>query len=241
MHPSLPGQDALVACWHATAQSSPGARVVEDEDFVAAVFPAFAPMNNAIVRAPHDVDLDRVLARVTEIFAHESIDSWAFWIPSRTLRFDGTDEISSIRGLKRDTTTLVMTARLDTTAHTWAAARRASISDASRAGDEPIRIDALEDPPPDAPLADWVAIDGNFAVAGAERFLHGRECGIYSVGTAPQWRRRGIARRLVEHVLTDAARLGARTATLQSTEQAQTLYASLGFNAVGRYEEWVPE
>jgi ribosomal protein S18 acetylase RimI-like enzyme len=238
---SLPGQDTLIACWHATARTSPGAHIVEHDDFVAAVFPVFAPMNNAIVFAPHDVELDAVLAQTTEIFAQASIDSWAFWIPSRTATFAARDEIASIRGLKRDTTTLVMKATLDTTRRTWSSARRASLFDASRAGDEPIPVDALEAPPPDAPLADWVAVDGDFAVAGAERFLHGSECGLYSVGTAPQWRHRGIARRLVEHVLADAARLGARRATLQSTEQAQTLYESLGFTAVGRYEEWIPE
>jgi ribosomal protein S18 acetylase RimI-like enzyme len=238
---SLPGQDTLVACWRATARTSPGARIIEHDDFVAAVFPAFAPMNNAIFYAPHDVALDAVLAETTDLFAQASIDSWAFWIPSRAATFAARDEISSIRGLKRDTTTLVMTATLDTPRGTWRSARRASLADASRAGDEPIPVDELEDPPPEGALVDWVALEGDFAVAGAERFLHGSECGIYSVGTAPQCRRRGIARRLVAHVLADAARRGARRATLQSTEQAQRLYESFGFTAVGRYEEWVPE
>jgi hypothetical protein len=43
----------------------------------------------------------------------------------------------------------------------------------------------------------------------------------------------------VEHVLADAYRCSARTATLQSTPMGQPLYESLGFQAVGRYEEWV--
>ena len=37
----------------------------------------------------------------------------------------------------------------------------------------------------------------------------------------------------------DAQRRGARTATLQSTRMGQTMYVSLGFAPVGRYEEWV--
>jgi ribosomal protein S18 acetylase RimI-like enzyme len=89
-------------------------------------------------------------------------------------------------------------------------------------------------------MAGWVAVDGEVAIAGATSFLHGSECGIYAVGTAPPWRRRGIARRLVEHALADAARRGARTMTLQSTPMGQRLYESLGFEPVGRYEEWVP-
>ena len=33
---------------------------------------------------------------------------------------------------------------------------------------------------------------------------------------------------------------GACTATLQSTRMGPRLYSSLGFEAVGRYEEWAP-
>jgi ribosomal protein S18 acetylase RimI-like enzyme len=69
--------------------------------------------------------------------------------------------------------------------------------------------------------------------------VYGDDCGIYAVGTAPEWRRRGIARTLVQHALADSHRRGARTASLQSTPMAVTLYESLGFEAVGRYEEWV--
>jgi hypothetical protein len=40
--------------------------------------------------------------------------------------------------------------------------------------------------------------------------------------------------------MADAARHGARTATLQSVPAARRMYEWLGFEAVGRYEEWVP-
>ena len=49
----------------------------------------------------------------------------------------------------------------------------------------------------------------------------------------------GVGRTLMEHVLADARRRGARTASLQSTRMGQPLYESLGFTPVGRYEEWV--
>jgi predicted N-acetyltransferase YhbS len=55
----------------------------------------------------------------------------------------------------------------------------------------------------------------------------------------PGWRRQGIARMLVEHVLADAQARGARTASLQSTPMGEQLYRSLGFQPAGRYEEWV--
>jgi hypothetical protein len=45
---------------------------------------------------------------------------------------------------------------------------------------------------------------------------------------------------MLRHILAVAEADGARTATLQSTSNAQHLYATLGFIAAGRYEEWIP-
>ena len=77
------------------------------------------------------------------------------------------------------------------------------------------------------------------AVAGLWACMHDGDCGIYAMGTAPQWRRQGLARSLIAHVLAVACEAGARTASLQSTPMGMSLYRSLGFEAVGRYEEWV--
>jgi len=78
------------------------------------------------------------------------------------------------------------------------------------------------------------------AVAGAWSLIEDTDCGIYAVATVPEWRRRGVARALMQGVLGDAYRRGARTATLQSTPMGVPLYTSMGFTPVGRYEEWVP-
>ena len=143
--------------------------------------------------------------------------------------------------MKRDMTTLVMQTKDLTTFRTSSAARSASIAVTTRAGEERVPIARLGEAGAESELAGWVRGDGDVAVAGAYRFLHGSDCGVYAVGTAPAWRRRGLARSLVEHVLADAAHRGARTASLQSTPMGQPLYASLGFEPVGRYEDWVPE
>jgi ribosomal protein S18 acetylase RimI-like enzyme len=143
--------------------------------------------------------------------------------------------------MARDTTTLVMEASASETRPVFAAARAVPIDVAIRATDAPVPTHELGDIDiDDARLAGWVAVDGDVAVAGAYRYLHGSDCGIYAVGTVPDYRRRGIAGRLVEHIIGDGARRGARTASLQSVPTAQRLYESLGFEAVGRYEEWVP-
>jgi ribosomal protein S18 acetylase RimI-like enzyme len=239
--PSLPGQQTLIECWRAIAAASPGATVVETPRSVSAVFPSFAAMNNAIVLVPHDIDLAGEAERLNDVYGRAAASSWALWIPSPSATFDAVDEVPEIVGMKRDTTTLVMAANADATRPMWAAVRPVSVSTALRASDEPIPFVELAEATPDTPLAGWVAVDGEVAVAGAYRYLHESDCGIYAVGTAPHWRRRGIARRLLEHVIADAARRGARTATLQSVAMAQTLYGSMGFEPVGRYEEWVPE
>ena len=115
-----------------------------------------------------------------------------------------------------------------------------SIASATRASDEPVPFDALGEPDGVPGLGAWVFVRDGLAVAGTWSMQHGDDCGIYAVGTVPAWRRRGLARALVEHVLADARDHGARTATLQSTPTAVPLYESLGFEAAGRFEEWVP-
>jgi hypothetical protein len=44
----------------------------------------------------------------------------------------------------------------------------------------------------------------------------------------------------MEHALARPGATERATATLQSTRIGQRLYSSLGFEAVGRYEEWLP-
>jgi ribosomal protein S18 acetylase RimI-like enzyme len=237
----LNGQRTVVACWRALGTSSPGSIVLETPESVVALFPSFAPWNNAIVLSPHEVDLAAEVEHVSGVYRHAQVDSWAFWIPSPEVTFEAADAISEIPGLTRDTTTLVMEANASENSPVFAAARAVPIDDAIRATDEPVPTHELGDIDiDDARLAGWVAVDGDVAIAGAYRYLHGSDCGIYAVGTVPDYRRRGIAGRLVAHIIRDAARRGARTATLQSVRTAQRLYESLGFEAVGRYEEWVP-
>jgi tRNA threonylcarbamoyl adenosine modification protein YeaZ/ribosomal-protein-alanine acetyltransferase len=62
------------------------------------------------------------------------------------------------------------------------------------------------------------------------------ELHINSLAVDPAWRRRGVARRLLQHVLGEAAASGARSATLEvrrSNEPARALYEGLGFQVEG--------
>jgi ribosomal protein S18 acetylase RimI-like enzyme len=161
------------------------------------------------------------------------------WLPSAATSLDDPDEVSAVRGLQRDTTTLVMELTLAKAPSRPEGFVRTSVAAATRAGDEPVPAVQLPDPD-DSHLDAWVMVRDGLAVAGAWSVIEGTDCGIYAVGTVPEWRRRGVARDLTRGVLGDAILRGARTATLQSTRIGVPLYRSLGFEPVGRYDEWVP-
>lgn len=69
------------------------------------------------------------------------------------------------------------------------------------------------------------------------------ECHILNVCIAPELRRRGYARALMQHLLAVAARHGARIAYLEvrpSNDGAIRLYADLGFRHVGTRRAYYP-
>lgn len=53
-------------------------------------------------------------------------------------------------------------------------------------------------------------------------------------------RHRGLGTALTTRQLDDALSRGCTTASLQSTEMAEGLYASVGFRDLGRFLEYVP-
>jgi GNAT superfamily N-acetyltransferase len=237
----LPGQATLLACWASLTQLSAGARLVDSPWAHTAVFPAWVPLNNAILRHAEDSQArSAAVAAVRDVYAESGVEAWAVWVPSQVTDLDAPDPVPEIAGLERDTTTLVMQRSLSADLRATGIVRRTSVATATRATDAEVPVADLAPPDGLPGLSAWVLVHGEAAVAGAWSFLHDEDCGIFTVGTAPAGRRHGFARALVEHVLADAWGSGARTATLQSTRMGQPLYERLGFTAAGRYEEWVP-
>jgi GNAT superfamily N-acetyltransferase len=243
----LVGQDTLLNSWRALAQTSKDARIVEDDSLAAAIFPDWLPLNNAIMLGEPDASSAAAAAlRAAALYDEAGVPAWALWVPAHSTGFGSADRIEAIPGLRRDETTLVMHRELDerlTDDNSLADGDRVvrtSVAAAGRAGDEPVPVHELTPPAPDDTMDAWVIVREGMAVASAWSRIVGDDCGIYAVGTPPTWRRRGLARSLLGHVLADAVRRGARTASLQSTPMGEPLYAALGFIAAGRYEEWVP-
>jgi len=236
----LPGQATVLACWAALAERSPGARMVAAPGATAAVFPAVSYLNNAVLT---DLDaLGAALPALTARYAEAGIASWAVWVPARSPAFDGfTDRCAAVAGLTRDITTLVMRADIAPDLESDLRVVRASYAAVERLAltEQPLPATELGEPDDIDELAVWALVEDGLAVASAYTYQRGDDCGVYTVGTIPAYRRRGFGRALAAHALADARTRGARTATLQSTPMGESLYRSLGFRAAGRYEEWV--
>jgi predicted GNAT family acetyltransferase len=82
-------------------------------------------------------------------------------------------------------------------------------------------------------------IDGEM-VAAALAYDFDGDCGIYNVGTVEKARRRGLGTALTAAQVYEARDRGCRTASLQSTEMAERVYAAVGFRDLGRILEYVP-
>ena len=231
----LPGQETLLASWGALARLSPGARLVRLDGVVAAVFPHWAPLNNAIALA----DPGTAAGPLDAVYGAAGVTEWALWLPSPAADLDAPDGPGGIEGYARDMTTLVMRTGIPDGLRQRSEVVPASIAGATLATDEPVPLADLGPPETGPGLRGWALVRDGLAVAGAWTHRHGEDCGIYAFGTVPAWQRRGLGRALLEHVLAVARQDGARTATLQSTRMGQPLYAAAGFAPAGRYEEWV--
>jgi len=85
-----------------------------------------------------------------------------------------------------------------------------------------------------------VARSGGKAVSTGIAFDRDGDCGIYNVGTREDARRRGLGTAVTALLAHDAAARGCQTASLQSTEMAERVYATVGFRDLGRILEYVP-
>ena len=82
--------------------------------------------------------------------------------------------------------------------------------------------------------------DGNIASYILGRVIAG-EGEIYRIATRPEYRRRGIAARIIERLLREETLIGLETLFLEVRESnipAIALYTSLGFKAIGKRKNY---
>lgn len=68
---------------------------------------------------------------------------------------------------------------------------------------------------------------------------NGREGLLLNVYTIPEYRRQGLARKLIQHVMQEARRRQVGKITLDATDEGYPLYVSLGFHRNDRIMELV--
>lgn len=229
----------LLASWEQYATGSPGARVERFAGATAAVFPAGPERdvyNNALLVRGRDAT--EAIDAIEDAYARDAITGYAVWAHE--------SEPASIAELQRrgyhvDMWTRAMAMPLESLS---AAEPEIELA----AGDWRDYLEILT--ALGAPSGILAGVDGSafevlvaklrgVAVAAALAYDHGGDCGIYNVGTMPHARRRGLGTALTALQLQKARQRGCTTASLQATEMAQRLYASVGFRDLGRFIEYV--
>jgi len=82
----------------------------------------------------------------------------------------------------------------------------------------------------------WVAYREGVAVATAATLVAGGAIGVYSVGTLPQYRRKGYGEAVMRRALDEAhAESGLARSVLQSSTEGLHLYQRMGYRSTARY------
>jgi GNAT superfamily N-acetyltransferase len=230
----------LVASWRVDASHSPGAGVVEAAGAAICLFPAEPErgiFNNALLdRGIDAAAAARAIDAVEATYREAGIDRYAVW--AHESEPAPIAELSA-RGYRFDMSTRAMAMPLERLP-----AARPELEPVDLDWDGYTRLFEV----PDGLLAGAdaaemrlraAALDGE-VVAAVLAFDHNGDCGIYNLETLAPARRRGIGTALTALQLHDARERGCTTASLQSTEVAEGVYATLGFLDLGRYVEYVP-
>ena len=236
----LRGSDTLLASWEAYACGAVGAAVKRFPGVAAAVFPdgpERAVYNNALLqRDLGPGERSDALDAMESAYAAAGLPRFAAWVHESDLAMRGELER---RGYTLDTTTRAMGMALDDIV-----VSRPAIGLGTADWLEYLSMEGLS--PDFLAAADHAAFhllvsraDGEL-VAAALAYDFAADCGIYNVGTVEKARRRGLGTALTTAQAYAARARGCQTASLQSTQMAERVYAAVGFRDLGRILEYVP-
>ena len=236
----LRGRDTLLASWEAYACVAVGAAVKRFPGVAPAVFPdgpERAVYNNALFeRHLTPTERDDAIEAMEAAYHQAGITSFAAWVheSDQAMR----DDLER-RGYSLDTTTRAMGMAPDDIR-----LPRPAIELGTADWLEYLSMEGL--PPDFLAAADHAAFHllavraGGELVAAALAYDFAGDCGIYNVGTVERARRRGLGTALTTAQVYAARARGCRTASLQSTQMAERVYAAVGFRDLGRILEYVP-
>ena len=86
---ALPGEETLIGSWTALTQLSPAAQMINTSATTAAVFPSWAPLNNAILQiAPDDRAAKDAVSQLAACYVAAGVATWALWVRSGITNLD---------------------------------------------------------------------------------------------------------------------------------------------------------
>ena len=234
------GAETLVASWEEYSHGAAGAFVQRFPGVAIAVFPTEperAVYNNALLaRDLAMAERADAVDAMEAAYAAAGVGRFAAWVheSDKAMRADLEQ-----RGYTVDTSTRAMAMPLDDIClprpdvelappHWAVHLRFAGVPPNFLRGADPHAYHIL------------IARLGGENVATAMAFDHGGDCGIYNTGTLKGARRRGLATALTALHVHEARARGCQTASLQSTEMAERVYAAVGFRDLGRILEYAP-
>ena len=236
----LRGANTLLASWEQYARGATGAAVRRFPGVATAVFP-YDPersvYNNALlVRDLAASERAHAISDMEAAYERAGITRFAAWVHERdeamrsalVRRGYTVDEVTRAMGMSLDDIRLprpdIKLGPEDWSEHL----RLAGMPRGFLSGMDPSAFHVLV-----------TSLDGE-NVSTAIAFDFAGDCGIYNVGTLEPARRRGLATALTAIQVHDARARGCQTASVQSTEMAERVYAAAGFRDLGRILEYVP-
>jgi len=234
------GIATLLAAWEAYALGARDAVMKRLPGVSAGVFP-YEPerrfYNNAVLgRGLAPAERADAVAEVEAAYAAAAVGQFTLWVheSDRAMLADlegrGYASAESTRAMGMVLNDICIT-------RPEAELRRSDWEEHRRILDLPSDLIARADP---SAFQLWVAPLQGEGVATAMAFDHDGDCGIYNVGTVEHARRRGLATALTALHLHEALARGCRTASVQSTVEAESVYVAVGFRDLGRILEYAP-
>ena len=234
------GAATLLSSWEEYARGANGAAVQRLAGVATAIFhnePERSIYNNALLERGLTADArGEAIAAMESAYRHAGVRRFAAWVheSDQAMRSDlvdrgyRVDEVTRAMGMELDDIR-VLRSQFELEHGDWSEHLRvAELPRALLTGIEPGAFHILVGSLRGERVSTGIAFD------------HGRDCGIYNVGTLKAARRRGLATALMTMLLHDAVSRGCRTASLQSTAMAERVYAAVGFRDLGRILEYVP-
>jgi ribosomal protein S18 acetylase RimI-like enzyme len=233
----------LVASWSRYAERIHGASMEIVPGAAVAVFPSGperAVYNNALLdRGIDEMGADEAASAIARAYGDVGVESYAIWVHDSEGR-----AIAALkrRGLHVDTSNRAMAMTLGELSlprlklDLAPADLREHLQIAEALGAPEGLLTGVDSDDFEALVA---RVEGR-NVATALAYDHDGDRGIYNVGTLPEARRRGLATALTALLLDEARELGRTTASVQSSEMAEGVFAALGFRDLGRFIEYGP-